>query len=257
MRLRLKLFIGFIAVSLLVGIVGYLGLYANKQVVTVYESGEEHFSSIIEASNEISSYAKRAEGHTMLFLTLHNETDRQKAFMRITSLREQTAFIEARIKNAEAKKKLEEIKSKTDELQSTVELLFKAYDNEVRTTGRFEPGNHEELIRKLDNLGAGIRTKGLELAKIELNLQDEQQIAAKKDAGSLYNIIFIISAVAIISALALGYIIARNIAGPVNKLREATIDIGKGGLGIRIEIKSKDEIGELAGSFNKMAEDLQ
>ncbi len=257
MRLRLKLITGFMAVSLLVGMVGSLGLYANKHVVASYESGEEYFGSIIEASNEISSYAKRTEGHTMLFLTLHNETDRQKSFKRIASLREQITFIGSRVNNIEAKRILERINSRTDELQSIVESLFKAYDSEMNATGSFEPRNHEELIRKLDDAGAGIRNDGLELAKVELNLQTEQQGTAQKNAAFFYNIIFIISAIAIISALVLGYAIARNIADPVNKLKDAAIDIGKGNLGTRMEIKSRDEIGELAGAFNKMAEDLQ
>ncbi len=69
MKLKQKLVAVFIAVSLLVGLVGFLGLYANNQIVNSFESGEEHFGSIIEASNEVSSYAKRAEGHLMLYLT--------------------------------------------------------------------------------------------------------------------------------------------------------------------------------------------
>jgi len=63
-------------VSLLVSIVGIIGLYANNNIVDTYESGEQHFGTIIQASNEVSSYAKRAQGHLMLYLTLNNESDR-------------------------------------------------------------------------------------------------------------------------------------------------------------------------------------
>ena len=83
MRIKQKLTLAFIIISLLVGIVGIIGLYANNHIVSSYEIGEEHFSSIIEASNEVSSYAKRAEGHTFLFLTLRNESDRKKSLQRI------------------------------------------------------------------------------------------------------------------------------------------------------------------------------
>lgn len=96
MKIRRKLIIWFLLISLFVGFVGILGLFANNHVVKSFESGERHFGSIIEASNEVSSYAKRTQGHTMLFLTLHNESDRKKAFKRISSLREQSSIIEGR-----------------------------------------------------------------------------------------------------------------------------------------------------------------
>src|SRR5574337_90987 len=99
MKLKQKLVAVFIAVSLLVGLVGFLGLYANNQIVNSFESGKEHFGSIIEASNEVSSYAKRAQGHLMLYLILHNESDKQKFFMRLASLREQNSIMEEKVRN--------------------------------------------------------------------------------------------------------------------------------------------------------------
>ncbi len=170
MKLKQKLVAVFIVVSLLVGLVGFLGLYANNQIVNSFESGKEHFGSIIEASNEVSSHAKRAEGHLMLYLTLHNESDKQKFFSRLSSLREQNSIMDEKVKDPEARKILEDINSKTDELQSTGESLVQAYDNEIRTTGRFELENHQELIRHLDDTAAEIRQDGLNLIKIEVSL---------------------------------------------------------------------------------------
>ncbi len=257
MKLKQKLVAVFIAVSLLVGLVGFLGLYTNNQIVNSFKSGEEHFGSIIEASNEVSSYAKRAEGHLMLYLTLHNESDKQKFFMRLASLREQNSIMDEKVKDPEARKILDDINSKTDELQSTGESLLQAYDNEIKTKGRFEPENHQDLIRNLDDTAAEIRQDGLNLAKIEVDLRTEQDKTAQKKAANLYNIILIISASAIFGAMALGYVIAQHIAVPVTRLKEAAVDIGKGNLDTRIDIRSKDEIGELAEEFNKMAQGLK
>jgi len=60
MRIKNRLIVGVVIFSLLVGAVGLLGMYANIQVVSTFESGEEHFTSIVMSSVEISSYAKRA-----------------------------------------------------------------------------------------------------------------------------------------------------------------------------------------------------
>lgn len=252
MKLKQKLAIGLVFVSLLVGVVGFIGLYANDQVVKSFETGNEHFGSIITASNEVSSYAKRAEGHIMLFLTLHNETDEQKFFNRTASLREQISIIDNDITNPEARRILNEIVSETNELQSIGESLLEEYDNETSTTGRFDPENHEASIRRLDDTAAKIRTSGLDLAKLELRLQKSQEDAAKSNAAYLYNIVFVISAVAVMSAVASVYIIARNIYNPLLKLKKAATEISRGNLSSRIRIESKDEIGELAKTFDRM-----
>lgn len=257
MKLKRQIIISFIAVSVFIALVGLLGLYATNQVVDAFQAGEEHFGSIIEASNEISSYAKRAEGHTMLFLTLHDETDRKKLPQRIASLREQIAIIDARAQNPDARKILEDINSKTNELESIAESLFKAYDDEVRSTGKFEPGNHEELIRKLDDTAADIRSDGLNLTTLELNLENEHNARANQEASSFFNVIFIISGAAVIGGLVLGNTVSKTISNPIIKLKDAAIDMGRGDFTARIETDSADEIGELTRAFNKMAKDLK
>ena len=73
----------------------------------------------------------------------------------------------------------------------------------------------------------------------------------------LRNGIIITSLAVIILAILIGFIISRSISRPVTKIRAATIEIGRGNLDAKIEISSKDEIGMLANTFNKMTEDLQ
>ncbi len=113
------------------------------------------------------------------------------------------------------------------------------------------------IIQRLDDVAAEIRSDGLELAKIEVDMQTGQEQTAEKNAAYLYNIIRTIGLFAIFGSFVLAYVIAKNIANPIMKLKEKAIDIGKGSPGTRIEVESKDEIGELANAFNKMAEDLQ
>ncbi len=54
----------------------------------------------------------------------------------------------------------------------------------------------------------------------------------------------------------LGLLFSRRLASPLLKLRDATKSITKGDLQHRLEIQSTDELGELADSFNRMAEEL-
>jgi len=69
-------------------------------------------------------------------------------------------------------------------------------------------------------------------------------------------IISIVIIVMIISTLMLFIVVRLFIHEPLNLLISGTEKIGKGDLSHRVKIKSKDEIGKLANSFNLMTEDL-
>lgn len=61
----------------------------------------------------------------------------------------------------------------------------------------------------------------------------------------------------LIPAISVGVYISRYISKPIIDLRNAVKKIGKGFMETTIQITSKDEIGELAMSFNQMVEDLK
>ena len=73
----------------------------------------------------------------------------------------------------------------------------------------------------------------------------------------LRNAMATISIAIVVIIITASLIFSRTISKPITKLRDAAAEIGKGRLDTRIESTSKDEIGQLADSFNKMAEDLQ
>jgi signal transduction histidine kinase len=70
-------------------------------------------------------------------------------------------------------------------------------------------------------------------------------------------LVSIFTIIALVLALGSGFIIARSIYIPLQKLKAAAAEIGKGNLNAQIEIKSTDEIGQVATSFKKMTEDLK
>ncbi|KWT92905.1 diguanylate cyclase [Candidatus Magnetominusculus xianensis] len=58
-------------------------------------------------------------------------------------------------------------------------------------------------------------------------------------------------------ALVVVYLFARTLSKPIIKIGSAAREIGMGNLDIKLEANSRDEIGEMAKSFNKMVEDLR
>ncbi len=67
------------------------------------------------------------------------------------------------------------------------------------------------------------------------------------------NYLWIAGSIAIVAALLLGILLARQITHPLRALANGAHEIAKGNLGYRVKLNSKDELGELGQSFNSMA----
>lgn len=61
---------------------------------------------------------------------------------------------------------------------------------------------------------------------------------------------------AVVVALLLGLLLARTIANPVRELTQATHRVAQGDVGHEVPVRTQDEIGELAVSFNQMSANL-
>lgn len=88
---------------------------------------------------------------------------------------------------------------------------------------------------------------------IQQSINQELDESLKK--AELVN--YIATIFSILLAIALAVYIYRSIANPLSKLSYSAKQIGEGNFNERIEITSKDEIGELSEAFNNMAAGLQ
>ncbi|HEY2981630.1 MAG TPA: HAMP domain-containing protein, partial [Anaerolineales bacterium] len=57
-------------------------------------------------------------------------------------------------------------------------------------------------------------------------------------------------------ALLLGILLSRNLTSPIRELTLATHAVSQGDLSQQVRVRSRDELGELAGAFNKMSAEL-
>src|SRR3989442_352101 len=94
--------------------------------------------------------------------------------------------------------------------------------------------NRENLKRSLENV----------------RLMNATALSIIKSFGIYFLIILVIGLLA-------GTIIALRISRPISQLVEATQRLTAGDFGARAKVTSGDEVGDLAASFNRMAERLQ
>ena len=114
-----------------------------------------------------------------------------------------------------------------------------------------------KIIEEIDEAAAIVveNIEGLD-ELIKRNL--EEQIKKSDRIKSVGNLTIIItSSLAVVIGVIAWLVLTRSITAPVRSLISSTKIMARGDLTPRTEIKSNDEIGELANSFSKMAEDLQ
>jgi two-component system sensor histidine kinase BaeS len=73
---------------------------------------------------------------------------------------------------------------------------------------------------------------------------------------SLNQAVLLGTVIAVAIALLIGVVLARTISRPVREVTKATQIVAAGDLGYQVPVRTKDELGELASSFNKMSVDL-
>lgn len=73
----------------------------------------------------------------------------------------------------------------------------------------------------------------------------------------VYRVVLVSGLIAVIIALIVGYFISRGIMQPITQMTEIAEHISKGDFSKKVSVRSKDELGILAKSLNKMADDLQ
>ncbi|UCG77275.1 MAG: HAMP domain-containing protein [Nitrospirota bacterium] len=80
--------------------------------------------------------------------------------------------------------------------------------------------------------------------------------AAYLTARELLNNLLIVSLLLLIISAVLGLFWSRRITRPIEKLSDASKEIGKGHYDVNVQINTRDEIGGLAESFNTMATEI-
>jgi len=111
----------------------------------------------------------------------------------------------------------------------------------------------------IERLFSYVRSKGYrEFASLGWILIVGHDVAeVLKPAFVLRNTMMAASLILIIISIIIALLISRSITKPLAKLSKGAEIIGKGDLKHRVELKSKDEIGELAAAFNQMTERRQ
>ena len=228
------------------------------------EEEEEEFNAILVEIENYETFLKEVEA---------NYKKREEIIER---LRASGRIIQTRVQNQpvdrEALDAILEVRR-----QEKNYMLFRSdeYVNKVksRITALKKLTKNEETAKLTDEYSTlfnlfveNTRTTDAHIVTMRKNAREVQRITreiiriadmridnAHKTARNVVRLTLIL---AVVFGSGVGIFLSRNITNPIRKLADATINIAKGDLTQRVDIKSNDEISDLARSFNKMTGDL-
>lgn len=127
----------------------------------------------------------------------------------------------------------------------------------LRSQNRASQEEQERLLVGSKLTMDAIRDVAGEMTRAEQLLLAARQARADESAARARLVIVLGAFLAAALAAGAGIPVVRAMTASVRKLAAGAAEIGRGSLACRVEVNRKDELGDLAGAFNGMAQGLQ
>ncbi|WP_057768043.1 methyl-accepting chemotaxis protein [Cytobacillus praedii] len=240
----------FIIVVMMAG----LGVTAVSTLSSVNENGiSMHEDSVVPLS-QIAEIAKYSENTRVQMVTAGNTKDPALT----TIAEENIAYISELISEYEKGSMKPIERKKFDEFQTNWTLFTDRVEKNISLirNGEYEEAN-EGL--KLGREPFSLASENLkELIVIKKQVAEDLVNQSEKEYTQSRITLLIIVLFAVVLAIGIGLFEGKMIAQPLKKISEIASKIANGDLTCEaIQIKNKDEIGDLARSFNEMNESLR
>lgn len=167
---------------------------------------------------------------------------------------------------------LEKLRLKQLNLSHTMGLEVEITDangRKILTESRHMPGHSASMMQNMHQMvGVSpksqtaplyVNDKKIATVKITSMMEDgglwsKQDVDFKNRLNSLVHLAGIVGGIA---AIVLSFLLAKSLTKPMTELSNAALEWGKGNFKTRAKTYAKDEIGQLASLFNKMANNLE
>ncbi len=111
-------------------------------------------------------------------------------------------------------------------------------------------------MEEMDDFVRGLSAKLKEEERVLFDLSGRAQDRSYAIHIQALVLLLVLGATAVLAGIILGHYLIRSITGPVDNLIQAARRIRRGDLTARVNVDTRDEISELAGSFNDMVSEL-
>lgn len=142
------------------------------------------------------------------------------------------------------------------ESTATINSVPAEYMKELETKSRIvKKGTFNgEYPKKMLTVGYPIYYQGTRIGNAFLNMFLPEM---QRTAMELIYVFILAALISMIFAFVMVYIQSMRISRPISRINSAVRDMAAGNFGKRVEVESNDEIGQLASSFNFMADSIE
>jgi methyl-accepting chemotaxis protein len=248
-----KLAMGFgssLLMIIIIAIISLTNLSSMNGDITVI--AQEKFPQTVWANNIIDNINIIARAVRNVYLT-DNTAEQNKERARIE---ESKNIIAQNVDSLKATldenglKILNEVEKKREKYVSARNDMFSLFDNGLKTEAigllfTDVRETQQEYFTSISSL----------IAYTDEQIEEYYQEAAD-NFQSTFIIALIISLLSVVLVIFIAYSITKSITTPVTNLNSAAMRVAKGELRVNVDIKTNDEIGQLAASFNTMSDKI-
>ncbi|MCL4232834.1 MAG: MCP four helix bundle domain-containing protein, partial [Dehalococcoidia bacterium] len=249
LRLREKLLGGFGIVLALMAVVSVMGIMRLQQAADGTERLYRENALGILNAEEVNVHM------------IASAREEKRAFLEDDPAKRGSLIAEAREALADAAEHLQEyhvtFASEADAQQwAEVETKVKAVSAErEKVLVLLEQGKDEEASATAGKMAADVAEMNKvlsETGEYNARLAEDAKNAAADSASSSRNLLIGITLVAVVVGFGIAFWLARSISGAAKQAADAATSISRGDVNVAVNIKSKDEMGDLANAFTEM-----
>jgi signal transduction histidine kinase len=263
--LKVKLIAAFLAMAALVGLTSFVGYRAVQDVHRQYDAIVDAHLPGLQAVTDMRGLAFSIHDLTQKLDVAVDQKDAKAAEAGERALLANLDRLEAAEKTYLAAEDEEHAEGEAHEDEIEVEMLVEArkeVSKQVQAfAGAVDSGradaDYEVLAEKVLDTQAVLLTRLQAVLTEEFERMEElDEIADARAADAIDNLLALALA-AVLFALLLGLLMSLRIATRLQRLKEGAFHMSSGDFSHRITITSKDELGELAKTFNDMSDHLR
>lgn len=255
-KVGMKITVGFLAINLLLVILGVSSYRALNRVDDSYRELIDRRVEILANSSEIRFHA--ANQVSLLRGALLDASEAEN----IDKIKVESKQIQDLVAETQKLVKSEEHRAILDEVENANAAYLKGVIAAVNRYGlkTDESRQKVEEVAMTDIIPIGLTIRD----EIGTIADDQKVVLASESKDNSEQVdneiikIIIVSVISILVALGVSAVVSRMISRPMNRLKEAANRIAEGDLtGEDVVVKTRDEIADLSHSFNAMTKSLR
>ncbi len=251
-KIGLKILIGFFLVIIIAGVIGTVGIVNIEKMDTLNtDMYESHTATMPDLANLARAYLRQKV--TLRNLYIDKDTGNRQGYLDSLTedegiITESSARFQASIKDSAVQEEFDILVQSLNSFDALKSKLINAIQSD-RMDEAYDLLNDSEA----QQIAETIQQSTDKLMDFKTSLAKESADANTAAANAATTTMIVTLICGVIMALLLGIFLSNIISKPVKRIDVAAEKLAMGDMNAYAEVSSKDEVGNLANSFNKMS----